>query len=99
MVDHQAALARRRSRPVLRRRILQSRLAGEPLKLSAARHRRLVSVRESVAAVPSKDSPATGNLARLLLAQGPVKRESEKSVDGLVDLQLHRPRVRGRGAK
>jgi hypothetical protein len=69
------------------------------LELSAARHRLLAPVRASVVAASSKDSPVTGNLAHLLLAQAPVKREAQKGLDSLVDLQLHRLQVRLPGAR
>jgi hypothetical protein len=49
----------------------------------------------SVAAAHSKDSPATANLARLLLVRVLANREAEKSADNLASIghRPHRQRV------
>ena len=72
---------------------------SEPSVAGHRRHR-VVPVRVSVAAEQSEDNhPATANLARHLAVQAPARREAEKSVGNLPNLQPRRLPVRVRAKR
>jgi hypothetical protein len=77
---------------------LHSKGAVKLSELSVAGHRRhrVVPVHVSVAAAQSKDNRATVNLARHLVVQVLARREAEKSVGNLPNLQPRRLPVRVR---
>jgi hypothetical protein len=81
---------------------LHSKGAVKLSELSVAGHRRqrVVPVRVSVAAEQSEDNhPATASLARHLVVQVLARREAEKSVGNLPNLQPRRLPVRVRAKR
>jgi hypothetical protein len=83
-----------------KRVVLRTFLSGVGLERwkvdGGGRHRQPVPVRVSVAAAQRKDNRATVSLARHLAVQAPARREAEKSVGNLPNLQPRRLPVRVR---